>query len=496
MSNKILPHADRIENPPNLQQRADNESAKDFDHPTNDLDHDSESEDINAIAETHQRKFPIATLLVICAVIIGLLGGAVYYVKTELGSIGKKPPTPAASPDPIATSKPIQIDDAGSVSADPVEHIPTDPQPQTTETPAPRNTPAPGVPSPKADSACPHVPVKDPLGSPVMQANGMPAMVDCQGRVVRVPEIQPTSTPRPPAKGAAGQPEQPGSATSASRYRGAIVIGTEGTAGNTAPPSGLGQAPHTPTSPADASLAALQQQLLAVTSSGQGSTIKPPDETPAADRNSSAPRNSSRDRAVAVKSIDENLVIPKGHTADCTLTTRAITETNGFAECIITSNVYSANGRTLLIERFSKALGEYNVVTTAGQRVIPILWTSIRKPGGITIELTAPAVDGLGGAGVPASVDNRWGERIGGAYLLSVVKDVIAYKTAKDAGGAAAGPVYQNTTQASNDMIEKILSTTIAIRPTLYANQGDRAMILFNRDVDFSGVYDVQRRTK
>lgn len=476
------------------QESGRDSSNPDFTKPTPDVTQDEagvdlepEAEDINAIAETQQRKFPIVVLLITCAVIIALLAGVVYYAKNEMGSIAVKEKQPTASPDPLVTTKPIQINEL------PPHYAPNETPGQQTPQGLP---PAPNAASPQGGASCPHTPVKDPLGNPVVDSNGVPAMMDCQGRVVRTPEIVPAAQGVTPAAtatnatGVKGSAPSQASPTPTNRYRGHVVLGKDATpeAGSLLPAA----LPTSPIAAADAALAAIQQQLAFPQPAVQAPpTPAAPIQVPAA---SSQTRSGSQGRNVAVKSIDESLVIPKGHTADCALTMRAVTETNGFAECIITANVYSANGRTLLIERFSKALGEYNVNSTAGQRVIPILWTSIRKPGGITIELSAPAVDGLGGAGLPATVDNRWGERIGGAYLLSVVKDVIAYKTAKDASGAAAGQVYQNTTQASNDIVEKILSSTIGIRPTLYANQGDRALILFNRDVDFSGVYDVQRR--
>lgn len=497
MSSKFLHHESTDGTATELQEGSSASTVETDPSQSSDLDDSHDSEDINAIAETHQRKFPVVVLLITCAVIIGLLAGVVYYVKKEMGTIGEKQKAPTTSPDPLLTTKPLEINELPP-------HFASAEAPSVAAA-----APAPGgavtaTPSAQGTSTCPHVQVKDPLGNPVLDPNGVPAMMDCQGRVVRAPEIVPAPQASTASPGGSVTPQKSSSSTQQSaaatpaidRYRGAVVLGKD----EGMKPSSEPRLPSLPSvaSAADAAITALQQQLAFSGLPNQATPVSPPITTPGiAQATGPAPnpaRSGTQGRNFAVKSIDENLVIPKGHTADCALTMRAVTETNGFAECIITANVYSANGRTLLIERFSKALGEYNVNSAAGQRVIPILWTSIRKPGGITIELSAPAVDGLGGAGLPATVDNRWGERIGGAYLLSIVKDVIAYKTAKDASGAAAGQVYQNTTQASNDIVEKILSTTIGIRPTLYANQGDRALILFNRDVDFSGVYDVQRR--
>lgn len=197
---------------------------------------------------------------------------------------------------------------------------------------------------------------------------------------------------------------------------------------------------------------------------------------------------------LAAKTIDETLTIPKGTQIDCALTTRVVTEISGFANCIVTDHVYSANGRTLLIEKMSEVEGEYaSNSMQAGQRSLHILWTRLRKPGGVTIELASPASDGLGGAGLAGHVDNRWAERIGGAYMLSLVKDLITYKTAVDA--PAGGSSYlNNTTQQTNSIAEKVLASTINIRPVLFANQGARVAIYVARDLDFSKIYVVRAR--
>jgi type IV secretion system protein VirB10 len=43
-------------------------------------------------------------------------------------------------------------------------------------------------------------------------------------------------------------------------------------------------------------------------------------------------------------------------------------------------------------------------------------------------------------------------------------------------------------------MVNQILQQTIAIKPTLYKNQGDRASIYVARDLDFGGVYQLTNR--
>jgi len=196
---------------------------------------------------------------------------------------------------------------------------------------------------------------------------------------------------------------------------------------------------------------------------------------------------------------DRNFMLPKGRAIDCSLSTRVVSEVSGMAECVVSSDVYSDNGRVLLLERGSEATGEYVATMAQGQRRLFLLWTRVKTPTGVVINLASPATDALGTAGLPGYIDNRWSDRIGAAVLLSLVQDAIGYATANavsaNGGGSGVGVyTFQNTRSAGERMINQILQQTISIKPTLYKNQGDRASIYVARDLDFSSVYQLTAR--
>ena len=205
----------------------------------------------------------------------------------------------------------------------------------------------------------------------------------------------------------------------------------------------------------------------------------------------------STPKALAMRTFDPNLTIPKGDAINCAMTTRVVTEISGFTSCIVGENIYSANGKVLLIERMSEIQGEYTAVGQPGQRRVYVLWSRVRKPGGITIDIASPSTDALGAAGIDGIVDNRWFERIGSAYMLSIFKDFLAASAASTAGGAAGAntatgsALYQNSISTSTSLAEKVLSQSMNIKPVVYAHQGERISIYVARDLDFSGIYQV-----
>ncbi|WHZ29353.1 MAG: Inner membrane protein of type IV secretion of T-DNA complex, TonB-like, VirB10 [Nitrospira sp.] len=190
---------------------------------------------------------------------------------------------------------------------------------------------------------------------------------------------------------------------------------------------------------------------------------------------------------------DRNLILPKGKTIDCALTVRVINEVAGMATCVLNSDVYSDNGRVVLLERGSEAVGEYAATMAQGQRRLFLLWTRVKTPMGVVINLNSPAADALGTSGLVGVVDNHWWDRLGAAFLLSLVQDGIGLATAAQANtsGAQSLGIYQHSATTGNRMAELILQSTINIKPTLYKNQGDRGTIFVARDLDFSTVYEL-----
>ena len=123
---------------------------------------------------------------------------------------------------------------------------------------------------------------------------------------------------------------------------------------------------------------------------------------------------------------NRSLTLPKGTAFTCALKTKVISATSGLVGCQVQRNVFSDDGRVLLIERGSHMDGEYRIGSVRPGTVrIPVLWTRIRTPNGVTVDIESPGTGQLGESGIDGYVDNRWGERIGAAMLLSLIDDSV-----------------------------------------------------------------------
>lgn len=188
---------------------------------------------------------------------------------------------------------------------------------------------------------------------------------------------------------------------------------------------------------------------------------------------------------------NRNYVIAKGTSIDCVLNTAINSTVPGMTSCTLTRNVYSDNGKVVLLERGSVATGEFKADIKVGQSRIFVLWSRVKTPNGVVINLDSPGADALGRSGFGGDIDNHWWERIGSAFMLSMVQDAIGYAATRGANNnnGATQMYFNNTQQTGNQMASKVLEGTINIPPTLTKNQGERVSIFVARDLDFSSVY-------
>jgi type IV secretion system protein VirB10 len=354
-------------------------------------------------------------------------------------------------------------------------------------------------------------------GKVMVNAQGRAMGVDKDGNVVEVPAIAALSGDQPgrkPLPGEAASQRGQGQGGQAqqkvpSRYSGSLFVGEPAK-----PNATSGTDSGTAGTPTTATLAQTQAQQIAdilrgaglggaqasrtgpaaPAPSGTGPMPSAPQEQARPGTVGSALHSSATPVALAKRMTDQNLILPKGRQADCVLTGRIIDEVPGFTSCVLAQNLYSDNGRVLLLERGSELTGEYGVTNQLGLERLFVTWNRLKTPEGIEIDLSSPGADRLGTSGVPGHLDNRWPERIGAALLVSFVKDItvaIINKQTQSTSGATVSVQSpgQNTINASSDLAEEVIKQTIKVRPRLTINEGDRISIYVARDLDFSPVY-------
>ena len=196
--------------------------------------------------------------------------------------------------------------------------------------------------------------------------------------------------------------------------------------------------------------------------------------------------------AVAENRGDLTYVLNRGTGIPCVTTTKIVTTHPGLTRCQVTRDVYSANGKTLLVERGSSIIGEQTSALTHGQARVFVLWNTLETPEGIRVALDSPGGDSLGASGHPAKVNYHFWQRFGGAIMISMIGDIgNAFSNGQNRTSGNNNHIsYENTSDAAQEMATEALKNSINIPPTGYVNQGTEIMVFVARDVDFSGVYE------
>jgi type IV secretion system protein VirB10 len=190
---------------------------------------------------------------------------------------------------------------------------------------------------------------------------------------------------------------------------------------------------------------------------------------------------------------DRNYLMTQGTMLDCVLETKLVSTVSGMTSCHLTRDIYSTNGRVVLVDRGSKVVGHYQSGMQQGQNRIFVVWTRVETPNGVVVELDSPGTGALGEAGVGGWVDTHFWKRFGAAILLSIIQDGIDAGAARAAGPQNAGVTFTNQAAAGKEVIAQAMQPTVNIPPTLIVNQGERLGIFVARDLDFRSVYGLQR---
>jgi len=201
-----------------------------------------------------------------------------------------------------------------------------------------------------------------------------------------------------------------------------------------------------------------------------------------------------RKGALAAVLPDRDYLISQGAMLDCVLETRIVSHVAGMTSCHLTRDVYSTTGRVVLLDRGSRVVGQYQGGLQQGDARIFVLWTRVETPEGVVVDLESPGTGPLGEAGLGGHLDTRFWDRFGAAILMSVIEGAADAAAARAAGPARGTNInVGNTASAGKEVVARSMEPTINIPPTLAKNQGERVGILVARDLDFRGVYALER---
>ena len=227
------------------------------------------------------------------------------------------------------------------------------------------------------------------------------------------------------------------------------------------------------------------------------------------------------EKAVATKNDRIDALVAQGTMIRADLLTAIQSDLPGNVSAITREDVWSFDGRRVLIPAGTKLIGDYRSGITRGQTRIFVVWTRLLRDDGVSVQLGSIGTDDLGRAGQAGFVDQHYVERFGASILLSVIGG--ASQFIATLGQQSQLNNQQNNTQSFTDPVtgltttitsqpnqnllnarqigsqqvsqsltklsEEALQDSINIPPTIYVDQGTRIVIFVKKDLDFSNFY-------
>ena len=219
------------------------------------------------------------------------------------------------------------------------------------------------------------------------------------------------------------------------------------------------------------------------------------------DRNSRflAAAGSIADRSAQARQIERiDALVPEGTLIAGILETAIVSDLPGQIRAIVSQDVYSFDGRRILIPTGTRLIGEYQSEVVRGQKRIFVIWTRLLRDDGVSVRLNSIGADSLGRSGLAGHVDNKFRERFGAAILLSIVGGGASYLTGygsqtatgnSDDARRAEDLARATIAQTFSDMANQVLGESLRIPPTISVSQGERIFVFVRQDLDFSTMY-------
>jgi type IV secretion system protein VirB10 len=184
--------------------------------------------------------------------------------------------------------------------------------------------------------------------------------------------------------------------------------------------------------------------------------------------------------ARAQKLANPSHTVLQGAVIPAVLETAINSDLPGFARAIVSRDVRSFDGKTVLAPRGSRLVGQYRSGVALGHSRAFVIWTRLIRPDGVFIDLDSPASDALGRAGLEGEVDSHFLQRFGGAILLSLISAGVDL-----ASNDRDTQVIINSSRTGADAASVALGKNLDIAPTITVPQGAAIRIFVARDLDF-----------
>ena len=195
--------------------------------------------------------------------------------------------------------------------------------------------------------------------------------------------------------------------------------------------------------------------------------------------------------------------IAQGRIVEAVLETAINSQIPGTVRAIIAKDVYGELTNDILIPKGSRLYGSYKNITSRSLNRIAIVWSRILRPDGVSVTLSADAIDQFGRAGVEGDVDKKYLEVFEQLTLTTLLTLGVATGMTQLLGSNSfsqqtnfqnpqgvtnqifsnpIAPAVQNSLNLISKTAQDVINDSLNATPVITVNQGTRINVMVNQD--------------
>jgi len=182
---------------------------------------------------------------------------------------------------------------------------------------------------------------------------------------------------------------------------------------------------------------------------------------------------------------EKHYTLFEGTIIETALTNRLNATFSGPVVCIVTTDVYSQNGRHLLIPRGSRAIGEVRQVDNFGQQRVAVSFHRVILPNEQSITLDQfVGLNQIGETGLRDQVNHHYLQIFGAAVAVGAISGLSQANTRSGQNASSLDVYRQGAASSLAQSSMSILDRFLNILPTFTIREGHRIKVYLSQDLE------------
>jgi type IV secretion system protein TrbI len=204
------------------------------------------------------------------------------------------------------------------------------------------------------------------------------------------------------------------------------------------------------------------------------------------------PQAVSPTRPQAELAVTKPYHLMEGTILETVLTNRLDASFSGPVNCMVTANVYSRDGMTLLIPQGARVLGEVKKLESFGQQRVAVFFHRLLMPNGYSANLDQfQGLNQIGETGLRDQVNHHYLQIFGVSLAIGAIAGLAQANTRYGATESGLDAYDQGVTTSLSQTSMRILDRYLNVLPTFTIREGHRVKIYLSQDLALPA-YDAQ----